>query len=297
MLTDVPGVRVGHVTDAAGRTGVTAVLLPAGSIASGEVRGGAPGTREFDLLAPERAVGRVDAVLLCGGSAFGLAACDGALRWCEEHGRGVATPGGRVPIVVGAVIFDLAEGDPSARPDADAGYAACAAAACAPAGTGAVATGRVGGGTGAVATGRVGGGTGATVGHLRGAPRPGGVGCAAQHAGELVVAALMVVNAFGDRYDLARELDDVRWPDVTAGTMHTTIGVVATNARLEKTGCLLVAETAHHGIARAIEPSHTLVDGDAIVAASCGSVQAPLEQVRTLAGRAVTTAILSVLDG
>src|ERR1700761_1979422 len=143
-LTDVDGIRVGQVTDAVGRTGVTVVLPPAGSVASGEVRGGAPGTREVDLLAAERMGEHVDAVVLAGGSAFGLAACDGAMRWCEEQGLGVSTPGGAVPIVVGAVIFDLAVGDPKARPDAEAGYAACAAAASGP-----VETGAVGAGTGA----------------------------------------------------------------------------------------------------------------------------------------------------
>lgn len=277
-LTDVPGVRVGHATDEEGRTGVTAVLPPEGAVASGEVRGGAPGSREFELLAPERAVEHVDAVMLAGGSAFGLAACDGAMRWCEEQGLGVPTPAGRVPIVVGAVIFDLLEGDSSARPDAKAGYAACAAADSGP-----------------LATGPVGAGTGASAGHVHGAGRRTGIGSASLREGDLVVAALMVVNAFGDRYDRDRSLAGALWPDSIAAT-NTTIGVVATNARLPKTECLLLAQSGHHGIARAIEPSHTRVDGDAIVALSCGELPAPPEQVRTLATRAVTDAILSVLD-
>ncbi|MBO0714936.1 MAG: P1 family peptidase, partial [Acidimicrobiales bacterium] len=160
MITDVPGVLVGHWTDPVGRTGCTVVLLPEGTVASGEVRGGAPGTREWDLLHPGRLVSQVDAVVLCGGSAFGLAACDGVVRWCEEHGRGFPTPVGPVPIVVGAVLFDLGVGDPKARPGPDAGYAACATAAA-----------------GGVATGRVGAGTGATVAKWRGpeAVQPGGV--------------------------------------------------------------------------------------------------------------------------
>src|SRR5215471_1080141 len=128
MITQVPGVRVGHWTDAQARTGCTVVLLPPGSVASGEVRGGAPGTREWALLAPERTVARVDAVVLAGGSAFGLAACDGVMRWCEERGIGFPTPAGVVPIVVGMVLYDLWVGDPSVRPSAGSGYAACEAA-------------------------------------------------------------------------------------------------------------------------------------------------------------------------
>jgi L-aminopeptidase/D-esterase-like protein len=277
-LTDVTGLRVGQVTDPVGRTGVTVVLPPAGSVASGEVRGGAPGTREFDLLPPERLVEHVDAVVLAGGSAFGLAACDGAMRWCEEQGLGVPTPGGAVPIVVGAVIFDLAVGDPKARPDAAAGYEACAAA-----------------GAGPVETGGVGAGTGATVGHVHGAARGGGVGSAAERDGELVVAALAVVNAFGDRHRPDAPLDEARWPGPTDLRANTTIGVIATNARLDKTGCLLLAQSGHGGIARALEPSHTMVDGDALVALSCGEVAAPLDQVRALGARAVARAIESVL--
>lgn len=278
-LTDVAGIRVGHVTDAVGRTGVTAVLPPAGSIAAGEVRGGAPATREFALLAPERTVGHVDAVVLAGGSAFGLAACDGAMRWCEEQGLGVPTPAGRVPIVVGAAIFDLAEGDAKARPDAAAGYAACAAA-----------------GPGPVATGPVGAGTGATVGQVHGAVRPGGIGSASLAEGALVVGALIVVNAFGDLRDRDRSLSAARWPEAFGPSTNTTIGVLATNARLDKVGCLLLAQSGHGGLARALEPSHTLVDGDALVALSCGDLEAPLEQVRTLGARAVSAAIAGALE-
>lgn len=269
---------MGHATDPDGRTGVTVVVLPEGNVASGEVRGGAPGTREFDLLAPERAVRSVDAVVLSGGSAFGLAACDGVVRWCEQRGRGVNTPAGKVPIVVGAVIFDLLTGNSRARPDAEAGYRAAEAAHDGP-----------------VQTGQVGGGTGAMVGRAFGAPRPGGIGSAAERAGDLVVGALLVVNAYGDRADRNRSLDDAAWPDATPAGLHTTIGVVVTNARLDKAGCLLLAQSGHHGIARAIEPSHTLADGEALVAASCGTVAAPLEQVRALGARAVTSAALSVL--
>src|SRR3954465_14240607 len=176
MITDVPGVRAGHWTDDQGRTGCTAILFPDGTRGSGEVRGGAPATREFELLAPERTVDRIDAVMLCGGSAFGLAACDGAMRFCEEAGRGFPTPAGPVPIVVGAALFDLAVGDASVRPGAAEGYRAGAAAR----------------GGGPLAGGGVGAGTGATVNKWRTQLLPGGLGSATERDGELVVAALAV---------------------------------------------------------------------------------------------------------
>ncbi|MEY2566889.1 MAG: hypothetical protein QOE35_1418 [Actinomycetota bacterium] len=276
MITDVEGVRVGHWTDAVGRTGCTVVLLPEGTVASGEVRGGAPGTREFDLLAPERIVGRVDAVVLSGGSAFGLAACDGVVRWCEERGLGFPTAAGPVPIVVGAVLFDLMVGDASARPGPDSGYAACVAAA-----------------TGPVETGSVGAGTGATVAkwHGREHARPGGIGTATWRDGELVVSALLAVNAFGDRLGAATTGE----VDAAGAFTNTTIGVIATNATLDKVGCLLVAQSGHDGLARVLEPVHATVDGDALVAAAVGGVEAPVDRVRLLAARAVQDAVSAVL--
>jgi L-aminopeptidase/D-esterase-like protein len=279
VITDVPGVRVGHWTDTLARTGCTVVLLPEGTVASGEVRGGAPGTREWDLLAPERMVGRIDAVVLSGGSAFGLAACDGVVRWCEERGIGLPTVGGPVPIVVGAVLFDLAVGDPTVRPGPDQGYAACEAAT-----------------SGDIPLGQVGAGTGATVGKWRGPDhaKPGGVGSAVRWAGDLAVGALIAVNALGDlRGGEAAELD---WPDAppteaSPFSQDTTIGVIATNATLTKQQCLLVAQSGHDGFGRALEPAHTSFDGDALVAAAVGGVDAPLEQVRLLAAQAVELAI------
>lgn len=264
MITDVRGVRVGHWTDSRARTGCTVVLLPAGTVASGEVRGGAPGTREFDLLAPERLVQRVDAVVLAGGSAFGLAACDGVVRWCEERGIGFPTPAGVVPIVVGAVLFDLAVGDPSVRPDAAAGLEACEAAVSGP-----------------FAVGSVGAGAGARM----------GLGTATERAGEVTVSAVVAVNAFGAvRGDVPAPVPQT-W-SLPFG--HTTIGVIATNARLDKVGCLLVAQSGHDGLARALEPAHTTVDGDALVAAATGEVDAPhVDAVRMLAARAVESAIRS----
>jgi len=289
VITELPGVRVGHWTDPAARTGCTVVLLPRRTVASGEVRGGAPGTREWDLLAPERMAPHVDAVVLSGGSAFGLAACDGVARWCEERGIGLETPAGCVPIVVGAVLFDLGVGDPSVRPGPEAGYAAADAA-----------TG------GAVAIGTVGAGTGATVGKWRGADaaQPAGIGTASERQDGLIVSALMAVNAFGDVVEASgaggrprpAPGPDARWPEAgaTFGALEsTTIGMVVTNAALTKAGCFLVAQSGHDGLARAIEPAHTTVDGDAIVAAALGEVEAPVDLVRFLAARAVAEAVRS----
>jgi L-aminopeptidase/D-esterase-like protein len=278
MITEVDGVRVGHWTDSRALTGCTVVLFPAGTVASGEVRGGAPGTREWALLSPERTVARIDAFVLSGGSAFGLAACDGVVRWCEERGMGVATSAGPVPIVVGAVIFDLMTGDPTVRPTADAGYAACVAARA-----------------GDVALGLVGAGTGATLNKWQGPDgvRPGGLGSTAQRQGDLVVAALIAANPFGDIRDgRRRDWVDVKSP--VPGLTNTTIGVLATNATLDKVGCLLVAQSAHDGLARALEPVHATMDGDALVVAAVGGVTAPVDQVRLLAARAVEDAVRMV---
>jgi L-aminopeptidase/D-esterase-like protein len=264
VITDVRGVRVGHWTDAEAQTGCTVVLLPSGTVASGEVRGGAPGTREWELLAPERLVAQVDAVVLSGGSAFGLAACDGVVHWCEERGLGYPTRAGVVPIVVGAVLYDLAVGDPAVRPDAAAGYAACEAAA-----------------TGAFGTGSVGAGCGART----------GLGTATERHGDVVVSAVVAVNAFGT----VRGPEPVAVPDAWSVPFgNTTIGVIATNARLDKTACLLTAQSGHDGLARALEPAHTTVDGDALVAAATGEVDAAaLDLVRMLAARAVESAVRS----
>ena len=282
-ITDVPGVRAGHWTDPVARTGCTVVLLPEGTVASGEVPGGAPGTREFALLAPERLVATVDAVVLTGGSAFGLAACDGVARWCEERGVGFETGAGRVPIVVGAVLFDLGVGDARVRPGALEGYAACRAATDGP-----------------LALGAVGAGTGATVAKWRGRDhaRPGGIGSASERSDGLVVSALVAVNAFGDLREgpVGAHHPDAATLDAAAAFENTTIGVVATNARLDKTGCLLVAQGAHDGVARALEPAHATVDGDAFVAAATGEIEAPVDRVRLLAARAVEGAIRSAVE-
>ncbi len=298
MITDVPGVLAGHWTDVQARTGCTVVLLPEGTVASGEVRGGAPGTREFELLRPERLVAHIDAVVLTGGSAFGLSACDGVVAWCEEQGRGFVTAAARVPIVVGAVLYDLAVGDASVRPGREQGYAACATAS-----------------SGVLPLGAVGAGTGATIGKWRGrdSTRPGGIGSATRRDGELIVSALVAVNAFGDLLGpgdgepplpprptevLAGEVANV------VGGENTTIGVIVTNARLDKVGCLLVAQSGHDGLARALEPAHATLDGDAVIACATGSLDQldelddgpSIDRIRVLAARAFAAAIRSAVN-
>jgi L-aminopeptidase/D-esterase-like protein len=277
----VPGVRVGHWTDHDARTGCTVVLFPDGTVASGEVRGGAPAEREMALLDPSRTVARIDALVLTGGSAFGLASADGVMRFCEERGMGFPTAGGAVPIVVALGLYDLAEGDGSVRPGPDEGYAACEAAR-----------------DDDVPVGRVGAGAGATIAKWQGRDlaRPGGLGAAMVQDGDLVVAALVAVNAYGDI--LAPGDDTARVPRPPIETAeeafaNTTIGVVLTNAVLTKGDCLLVAQSAHDGMARALSPTHSTADGDAMVAAATGIVASTVEPVRSLAAVAVERAIRS----
>ncbi len=297
MITEVAGVRCGHWTDADAQTGCTVVLFPEGTVASAEVRGGAPASRELDLLAPGRLVQRIDALLLTGGSAFGLAAADGVMRFCEERGLGHPTAGGVVPIVPALALYDLAVGDATVRPGAEQGHAACVAATSGP-----------------VAVGPVGAGTGARVNKWRGADgaRPGGVVTATRRAGGLVVSALLAVNAFGDvdpdgsalaaAADLlgaaTGSLALVADSPVSTGA-NTTIGLVVTNAALDKLGCLALAQAGHGALSRAIVPSHTSVDGDALVAAATGDLDladagADLDAVRLLAAAAVEAAVRSL---
>jgi L-aminopeptidase/D-esterase-like protein len=299
VLTDIDGLAVGHWTDPVARTGCTVIVLPPASVASGEVRGGAPATREFALLEPTRTVAEVDAVVLCGGSAFGLAAADGVVGWLEAQGRGFETRVGPVPIVVAMALFDLGVGDASVRPGPEQGWEAAAAASAGP-----------------HAVGLVGAGTGATVGKWRGseAATRGGLGAATLRSGEVIVSALVAVNAVGmiddgtsvgDPGPPARtDLDESRdrgaagtGAPESGGREATTIGLVATNARLDKVGCHLVAQSAHDGLARALLPAHTAGDGDAFVAAATGSVAADLTHVRVLAQQAVAAAVRSVATG
>lgn len=272
----VDGVRVGHWTDPGAMTGCTVVLLPEGTVASAEVRGGGPASRELDLLAVDKTVQRVDAVLLTGGSAFGLAAADGVMTALEAAGRGVPTPAGPVPIVPTLAIFDLAVGRSDVRPRAEHGAAAVAAAA-----------------TG-FETGLVGAGVGATVAKIRGldAIRPGGFVVATARAGDVCVSALVVVNAFGDvGSPVGLEAPTAEAFAFARPGENTTIGCVVTNARLDKVGCLVLAQGAHDGLARVVVPPHTRYDGDAFVACATGTVDAHVDLVRWLGVRAVEEAI------
>lgn len=279
----VAGVEVGHWTDAEARTGCTVVVLPPGTVASGEVRGGAPATREFALLAPERLVDCVDAVVLTGGSAFGLAACDGVMEALETEGRGFAAPHGPVPIVVGMALYDLGVGDSAVRPDAAAGRTAAANRSP------------------TVTTGRVGAGAGATVSKWRGRDRAAdaGLGAAVVRRNDLTVTALVAANAAGDPDPgllaeiMAGTFTD--WPDPppsdhSDALANTSLAVVVTNAALDKTGCFWAAQGGHDGLARSFVPAHTRIDGDAVVAAATGEVEAPVDDVRLLATAAVAAA-------
>jgi L-aminopeptidase/D-esterase-like protein len=276
------GISVGHWTDRIGRTGCTAVLAPAGAVGGVDVRGAAPSTLGTDALRPGTLIDRVHAILLTGGSAFGLEAAGGVMRYLEEHEVGYELVSVRVPIVAGAVIFDLSTGDPHARPGRDAGYAACVAATDAP------------------AVGAVGAGTGASVakGGDASQVRPGGLGLVSAKAGQAIVAALMVVNSVGGVWDDERHewvAEFTVWDRASAlvpGT-NTTIGVVLTDAELTKEQANRLATVAHDGIARAIRPSHTMYDGDTMFCLATGAVQVPYDAIEAVAAAAVSRAIAS----
>jgi L-aminopeptidase/D-esterase-like protein len=266
---------------------VTVVWAPAGTTGSGEVRGGAPATRETALLEPTRLVDRVDAVVLAGGSAFGLAAADGVVRFLADRGQGFPTQAGPVPIVVGAALFDL----PVARtPGPDEGWeAAVDAARGAPAGSG-----------------RIGVGRGATVGKWRGRDHgvPGGLGTAAVRVGDATVGALVACNPAGDVIGpdgavLAGSGAPADVPGFPAPTPfeNTTLVVVATDARLPKAECHLMAQSAHDGLALAIRPAHTRYDGDFAAALATGEVDAHPDRLRVAATEAVARAVRAAVGG
>ena len=295
-LTDVPGVAVGHYTETRRPTGCTVVLTEEGAVCGVDVRGGAPGSRETELLDPVNMVSVVHGVVLAGGSAFGLDAAAGVMRLLEERGRGFVAGPARVPIVPAAILFDLAVGNGRIRPDAAAGYSAARSAT-----------------TGPVAEGSVGVGTGATVGKLWGMDQAmkGGVGTASLRMGNgLVVAALVAVNALGDVVDPAdgRLVAGARTTDgrlrgsmraLIAGetppslqSTNTTLGVIATNATLTKAQATRVATMAHDGLARCIQPVHTPWDGDTVFALATGRVAASELLVGALAAEVTARAIL-----
>jgi L-aminopeptidase/D-esterase-like protein len=299
-LTAIPGIRVGHYTHLEGATGCTVVICPDETVGGVDQRGGGPGTRETDLLRPMQGMEQVNAVVLSGGSAYGLATADGVMRFLEEHEIGYkAISGFIVPIVPAAILFDLGIGKPGIRPDAAMGYAACEAATSEP-----------------VAQGSVGAGTGACIGRMRGNDfaTKGGVGSACIHLDdELMVAALVAVNSVGDVLDengkvmaglrspdgngfegmlnAIRELARVTQRPVTVSRENTVIGVVATNAKLSKPHVNKVAQMAHDGVARAVCPAHTMYDGDTIFALATGQIPANVSVVGAFAAEAMAQAI------
>lgn len=301
-ITEVAGLKVGHFTSRQRPTGCTVVLAEEGAVAGVEVRGGAPGTRETELLSPLNTVEQLHAVVLSGGSAFGLDTASGVMRYLEEKDIGFDAGAARVPIVAAAILNDLGLGDPKVRPGAEAGYQACLAAATTP-----------------PAEGSVGAGTGATIGKLYGLQRAmkGGLGTASLSAGGITVGALVVVNALGDIFDPhsgdlvagARTHDGRRLLDAPQAILRgelptllepgqaTTIGVVATDARCTKTQAAKVAQMAHAGLARTIRPVHTPLDGDALFALATGRAgqQADPLLVGFLAAEALAEAVLRAI--
>ncbi|MCZ7542882.1 MAG: P1 family peptidase [Anaerolineae bacterium] len=296
-LTDVPGIEVGHAHDEAALTGCTVVLCREGAVAGVDQRGGAPGTRETDLLRPMHMVQEAHAVLLAGGSAYGLDAAAGVMRFLEEQNVGFDVRVGKVPIVPGAILFDLDVGRADVRPDAEMGYRACAAA-----------------GSGPVAQGCVGAGMGATVGKLFGVrfATKSGIGAAsADLGGGLVVGALVAVNAFGDVVDYGGQIiAGARRPpggkqftnimdtlksfvgkQIMRFASSTVIGVVATNARFTKEEANKMAQMAQDGLARAIRPAHTMFDGDTLFALATGKVRGDVNLVGAYAAEATERAI------
>lgn len=311
-ITDVPGIRVGQADDPEALTGCTVVLCEAGAVGGVDQRGGAPGTRETDALRPMHLVQKVNAVLLAGGSAFGLDAAGGVMRYLEERGVGFNTGSGKVPIVPAAILFDLNLGRGDVRPDSAMGYRACRRASDAP-----------------PAQGNAGAGMGATVGKLfgLGGAMKSGVGTAsADLGGGVVVGAIVAVNSLGDVVDpqngeiLAglrpvrlgllrvggrrRFADSLKVMQGMAGRTvlrlasrgNTIIGVVATNGRLTKEQANKVAQMAHDGIARAVRPAHTMLDGDTLFAVSTGGRRADVNVVGAWAAEVVARAIVNAVE-
>ncbi len=303
-ITDVAGIKIGHFTDARRPTGCTVILCEDGATGGVDVRGSAPGTRETDLLDPKNLVQQVHAVVLSGGSAFGLETATGVVRWLEERGIGYDVGVAKVPIVPAAILFDLTVGDAKIRPDAEAGYKACKAATTNP-----------------PAEGNVGAGAGATVGKMFGGKRAmkGGIGTASIKLPGLTVGAIVAVNAVGDVIDptTGKLIAGARTPDgkKLQGTMagilrgealppmlggtNTTIGLVATDAKLDKAQAQKVAEMAQDGLARTINPAHTMFDGDTIFAVATGKTistnPANVTLIGALAAEAMSQAIVRAI--
>ncbi len=310
-ITDVPGIKVGQSTDPQALTGCTVVLCERGAIAGVDQRGGAPGTRETDLLRPMHLVEKVHAVVLSGGSAFGLDAASGVVRFLEEKGIGFNAGVARIPIVPAAILFDLGIGDPNIRPDADMGYQAAQNASSDP-----------------PSVGNYGAGTGCTVGKILGMGQAmkSGLGSASMDlGGGVVVGAIVAVNAFGDVIDphtgeilagtRAKKIGPLQigTPGAFADTLkvfqtlvgktvlkiatrgNTVIGVVATNARLNKEQTNKVAQMAQNGVAKTVRPAHTMLDGDTIFALSTGGKRADVNIVGAFAAEVLSQAIVQAV--
>lgn len=303
-ITDVPGIKVGHSQDLKAATGCTVVICEEGAVTGVEVRGGAPGTRETDLLKPINLVEKVQAIYLGGGSAFGLDGASGVMKYLEERGIGFDVGLTRVPIVPGAVLFDLAVGDYRIRPNADMGYEACLNAS-----------------ERETRQGNIGAGTGATVGKIMGGQycMKSGIGTASFRCQELVVGAIVAVNCFGDVIDpdtgeiIAGALTKDKKEfintmsvlksspidkDKDAGShfpANTTIGIIATNARLTKSEATKIAMMTHNGLARVIIPVHTMYDGDTIFCASVGEVESDVNLVGALSAEVMARAIVKAI--
>ncbi|WP_420622908.1 P1 family peptidase [Candidatus Poriferisodalis sp.] len=300
MALGLPSVLVGSWTDDDAGTGVTVVLPPAGTLGAIAVRGGAPGTREAAALGPTGAGTECHGIVLCGNSVFGLAAADGVVRWCAEQGRGLNIRDSIVPVVGAAVVYDIASPQ-STRPTAEAGWAACEAAS-----------------VDEPATGRIGVGRGCTIGKTAGRDHsvPGGLGSAVERSGDVIVGAVVAVNALGDVIDhdgsvlagCTAPSSAARYPDAAIEAIpgftgrgseepeqlercNTTIGCLVTNARLTKPEACRAADLAHTGIARAIEPPHTNFDGDALFLLATGEVETRADLIAMLGARAVASAI------
>ncbi|HYE84389.1 MAG TPA: P1 family peptidase [Clostridia bacterium] len=296
---DIPGIKVGHEQDFNAATGCTVVICEEGASAGVDVRGGAPGTRETDLLNPVNLVDKMHAVLLAGGSAFGLDAAAGVMQYLEERGAGFDVGVTKVPIVGSAVLFDLAAGDHKTRPDKEMGYRACLKS-----------------GSAECPQGTVGAGTGATVGKLlgMGSAMKGGLGTYCLKVGELMVGAIVAVNCLGDVINpesgeilagaIADDLSFINTEEVmlkqydssrNAFTGNTTIGVIATNAVLTKAQANKVASMAHNGYGRTIRPAHTMFDGDTIFVMATGKVQADVNVTGMLAARVMEQAVMNAV--
>jgi L-aminopeptidase/D-esterase-like protein len=305
-ITDIYGIEVGHAQNDEALTGCTVVLCRKGAVAGVDVRGSAPGTRETDLLDPINLVQKVHAVVLAGGSAFGLDAASGVMRYLDEHGIGFNAGVAKVPIVPAAILFDLGLGDKHIRPDAEMGYQACLLAS-----------------TNRVAEGNVGAGSGASVGKLFGAAlsMKSGLGSAVIDIGNgIAIGTIVAVNAFGDVIEDGRIIAGLRsgkvgpirvgGKDYFADTLkmvrtfagrnlmrlatkaNTVIGLVATNAALTKVEATKVAQMAHDGLARTVRPAHTMLDGDTIFALSTGNKKSDVTTVGAFAAEAMAQAIL-----